>query len=197
MEKSHQPSNKRKEIIPVADTSVEGMEQKQEFDIQRQSIESELAAKYSEQMVKLFKRLSYELAVIGLPLEDACLIVGLDYEKVQNLINSDATVERLIKLKDLEYKRGLLEVVSVKSKTDDKLSMWMLERRYPSEFNSKKGSGDKGDEAGDNIVKQAITFIQVNGDNAPLVSRKSGVARAQVMDHEDAGIMKRIKDILA
>lgn len=196
MEKSHQPSNKRKEIIPVADTSVEGMEQKQEFDIQRQSIESELAAKYSEQMVKLFKRLSYELAVIGLPLEDACLIVGLDFEKVQNLINTDATVERLIKLKDLEYKRGLLEVVSVKSKTDDKLSMWMLERRYPSEFNSRKGGGDKGDEAGDNIVKQAITFIQVNGDNSPLVSRKSGVARAQIMDHEDTGIMQKIKDIL-
>ena len=197
MEKSHQPY-KTKEPISLSDITPEGMEQKAEFDIQRQSIESELAAKYSEQMVKLFKRLSYELAVIGLPLEDACLIVGLDFEKVQNLINTDKTVERLIQLKDLEYKRGLLEVVSVKSKTDDKLSMWMLERRYPSEFNPKKGSGDKDGDMGDNIVKQAITFIQVNGDNAPLVARKAKNG-GYVTDHdgEQKGIKQRIIDILS
>ena len=195
MEKSHQPY-KKKEITPVVDNSLEGIEQKLEFDIQRQSIERELGEKYNETMVKLFKRLSYELAVIGLPLEDACLIVGLDYEKVQHLINTDETVSRLIKLKDLEYKRGLLEVVSIKSKGDEKMSMWMLERRYPSEFNPKKGQGPNGEE-GDNIVKQAITFIQVNGYNAPLVSRAARVSeRLSDNDGESKGIKKRILDIL-
>lgn len=189
----------KKEKVPVVDTSEEGIEAESELNIESVAIETELKNKYGEKPLKLFKRLAYELSVIGLPLEDACLIVGLEFEKVQNLIASDQTVARLIKVKDLEYKRGLLKVVSLKSKDDDKLATWMLEKRYPAEFNSKKGSGNGGGEGdGDNIVKQAITFIQVNGDNSPLVSRKSGVARAQVMEEKgDTGIMQRIKDILA
>jgi len=196
MKESHQSKKTPQEIIPLGDQTVEGLEQKAEFDIQRKTVEMELTEKYSEPMVKLFKRLSYELSVIGLPLEDACLIVGLDFDKVQQLINTDAAVERLIKLKDLEYKRGLLEVVSTKSKTDDKLSMWMLERRYPSEFNPRKGNGG-GDGESDNIVKQAITFIQVNGDNQPLVARKAK-HKGYVEDTtgENKGIRARIMDIL-
>lgn len=202
MEESHQTitptSAKRKEVLPPVDDSPEGMEQEAELDFQSQSIEAELASKYPPNAVKLFKRLAYELSVIGLPLEDACLIIGLDYDKIKILINTDETVGRLIKVKDLEYKRGLLKVVSIKAKTDDKTSSWMLERRYPDEFNPKKGQGGGGDEAGDNYVKQAITFIQVGGDNVPLVARKSGAAREYIVEGEnDKSIMKRIKDILS
>ena len=195
---SHHKSLTEEEQKEIAKFFNEEDEENQEaIDIRSRSIESELSERYTPDMVKLFKRLSYELSVIGLPLEDACLIVGLEYDKMTDLIAKDETVARLIKLKDLQYKRGLLSVVSKHAKGDEKTSLWMLERRYPEEFNVKKGQGGgKGD--GDDHLRTAITFIQMGGDNTPLVAKKNG--REYLVDRTDnehKGVMSRIKDILS
>lgn len=197
MNESHLQQKKKKEIVPLV-LRGEDLENQDEIDIGAISIETELASRYSEPMVKRFKRLAYELATVGLPLDDACLVVGLDEEKVRHLIDTDDAVKRLITLKDLEYKRGLLKVVSIKAKDDEKLSMWMLERRYPDEFNPKKGSGGGG-EGGDNHIKTAITFIQMAGDKSPLVAKHNGkeYISAPRTDDEHKSVLKRIKDILA
>lgn len=170
-------------------------EAKIEVDVLATSLEVELNKKYNIEFIKILKRLAYEIAIVGLPILEACMYVGMDYEKLMVLMESDPLVNRLIQTKDLEYKRGLMLAVSEKAKTDDKMSMWLLERRYPDEFNSRKGSGKgTGDE---DLLGVAVEFIQRSGDNTPLVTEKSGkafVLKRTSGQHDD--VMKKISSIL-
>lgn len=163
-------------------------------DILAPSLQKELEEKYNDEFVRLLSAFAYEIAVVGLSIQEACIFVGIDYEKLALLIESDPLIKRLILTKDIEYKRDLMKVLSEKARTDDKTSTWLLERRFPDEFNPRKGSGkNSGD--GDDLVGLAVKFIQESGDNQPLVTKKSGTAfvikRGNV--HEDN---KKILNIL-
>lgn len=169
-----------------------------DVDVASASLEKELNNKYNEDFIKLLKRVSYEIAVVGLPIDDACMYVGMNYEKLMGLMQMDPLIERLIKTKDIEYKRGLLKVVSEKAKTDDKTSMKLLESRYSDEFNSKKGTGKGGGGDGeDSMIGMALEFIQRSGDSSPLVTEKSGrafIVKRSASDNKE--IIKRINSVL-
>lgn len=171
-------------------------EVKIDVDVMATSLEVELNNKYNEDFIKLLKRVAYEIAVVGLPVREACIYVGMDYEKLIVLMKNDPLISRLIETKDLEYKRGLIKNVSERAKTDDKMSLWLLERRYPDEYNSRKGSGRPGDGDTD-LLGVAVEFIQRSGDNTPLVTEKSGKAfvikRSQSQNND---VMKRIDQLL-
>ena len=183
-----QPEEVREIIVPEAD----------HFDIRASKLQEEIEEKYSPEYVDMFKRLAYEISVIGLPLPEACIIVGVDYDKLVMLMNKDPIIERLIKTKDLEYKRSLLKVVGTKAKTDDKMSQWLLQTRYGNEFNPRKGSGNGDNGESDDILGMAIEFIQRGGDNSPIVNERSGkitVVKQQAVGDRDA-VMKKISSIL-
>ena len=78
-------------------------------------------------------------------------------------------VSRIIEMKELSYKRDLMSTLSAKARGgDDKLAQWLLERRYPEEFYvSKRSPQGGGDE---DILFQAIEFVQKNGDSSPIRS---------------------------
>lgn len=169
-----------------------------DFDIRSTQLGKEIEAKYNAEWVDIFKRLAYEITVIGLQIEEACIIVGVEYEKLVLLMKQDPLIERLIKTKDLEYKRALLKTVSMKAKTDDKQAQWLLQARYPNEFNPRKGSGG-GDGDNSDVLGLAIEFIQKNGDNKPLVTerRMMVVKKGSGVQGERTDVVQEIKDILA
>ena len=125
--------SKNKELTPTEYT------EDVDVNIRASSLEEELAEKYNHDFIKLLQRFSYEISVVGLPIQEACIYVGIDYERLAILIEADPLIKRLIMTKDIEYKRDLMKVLSEKAKTDDKISQWLLERRYPDEFNPRKG----------------------------------------------------------
>lgn len=189
---SHENNNEtEEEVLPVIHEQVED-----DFDIRAGKLETEISEKYNEEWVTIFKRLAYETAVIGLPLQEACMIVGVDYEKLSILMTSDPLIARLIKTKDLEYKRTLLKTVSTKAKTDEKMSQWLLQARYPDEFNPRKGSAGAGGD-GNDLLGVAIEFIQKSGDSTPLVTERSGkITMVKRTSEENKGMMKRIGELL-
>lgn len=185
-------SKEQEEISLVVHEQIED-----DFDIRAGALESEIAENYDEDWVRIFKRLAYEISVIGLPIKEACLIVGADHEKLAILMQRDPLIGRLIQTKDLEYKRTLLKAVSTKAKTDEKMSQWLLQARYPDEFNPRKGSGG-GEPNGDNdLLGIAIEFIQKSGDTSPLVSERSGkITMVKRTGEENKNIMDRISNLL-
>lgn len=168
-----------------------------DFDIRGNKMQAEIEARYTPEWVDIFKRLAFEVSVIGLELTEACLICGVDYENLMILVKKDPLIERMIKTKNLEYKRKLLKTVSLKATTDDRLAMSLLQAKYPDEFNPRKGTGQGGGESDEDLLGIAIEFIQKSGDNTPLVTEKTG--RMQIIKRSRsnaAEITKKINDIL-
>lgn len=180
--------------LPAVTEPPEGRD---EFEIRAADLETEIEKKYTPAMVDLFRRLAYEITVIGLQIQEACIIVGIEYDKLISMMQQDALIERLIKTKDLEYKRKLLKTVSIRAKTDDRLAMGLLQARYPDEFNPRKGAAPGGGGDNDDFLGLAIEFIQKSGDSTPLVTEKSAkITMVKRTKSENADVVKRIGDIL-
>lgn len=154
--------------------------QEDEVTIEINSITKELKKqKFSDEDIELFQRLSYEISIVGLSEEEACLMVNYDFEKLVQLRTKNKTVDRLFKLKNLEYKRGMLKTLSQRARAgDDKLALWLLEAKYPEEFNRRKGTGGGGDGDGEDMLGAALEFVRTNTDASGLIRQES--ARALV-----------------
>jgi len=161
---------------PLSKKKQEALDRKDDglisVDISSNSLESELSRKYTDIFIKTLQRLAYEISVVGLPIPEACVYVGVEYERLRVLMEQDPLIERLIQTKDIEYKRNLMITVSEKAKTDDKVSQWLLQSRYPDEFNPKKGSTRQGNDQED-LIGIAMEFVRNSGDNVPLVTKKT------------------------
>ena len=142
--------------------------------IRVQSLESAIMAQVEPELAKRIKRIAHFVANSGFSLYEACKVVGIDPEKFEKLLNTNDAVNEMLEVKGLEYKSKLLEAITLKAKTDDKLAQWLLERRFPNEYASpKRGGGGKDDEEG-NILFQAVQFIQQNRSTKPIVQIASG-----------------------
>ena len=152
-------------------------EEKDETEVEFESIEAQLSEKFNGEFLKMLKRLVYEVAVVGLSEKEACVLVNYDYVKLVALKEKDELVQRLFDMKSLEYKRGLMKTLSNKAmKGDEKLAQWLLESKYPNEFNRRKGLGSGGGDDGEDLIGAAVEFIQKSTAPNGLVSEKSGRA---------------------
>lgn len=135
---------------------------------------SELAKeKLTPEQLAQLKRIAYYVNQVGLSLEESCKLIDVEYDYFVKLMESQPFVRRIIEMKELEYKKDLMLTLSRKARTgDDKLAQWLLERKYPDQFSTKRPKGD-GD--GDMLV-EAIRFIQKSGDATPMVNETSGQA---------------------
>lgn len=160
-------------------------------------VEDEIEAQFPSELVRVLKKIAYEIGVVGLTEAEACMISDYPHEKFIALKQGYPIVARLIEVKDLEYKRNLLKSISARAGTDDKVAMWLLEAKYPTEFNRRKGAGKgDGDDAKD-LVGAAIEFVRKTGDAGGLVREESG--RAFIIKTKDgkAASLKSVSEILS
>lgn len=148
-----------------------------ETEMEFESVEAQLSEKFSTDFVKILKRLAYEVAVVGLSEKEACLLVNFDYVKLVSLKEENEIVRRLFEMKSLEYKRGLMKTLSERArKGDEKLAQWLLESKFPDEFNRRKGAGGEGGGGGEDLLGAAVEFIQKSTAPDGLVKESSGRA---------------------
>lgn len=174
---------------------------KTEEDIQNDIIEKKILAELPAELVHTLQRLSYYLASVGLEFDEACRIVRCAPETMRAHIAQYPIIQELIDLKELRYKTDLIKTISHKAieGKDDKLAQWLLERRFPGEFNPKKGSGAGGGESDVDLLGIAMEFIQKTGDSTPLIKETSG--RAFVLKKNSGEqivtAVQQVRDILA
>lgn len=167
-----------------------------DFNVELVSVERQLAEILPASMLKPIKRIAYYIAKVGLPVHEACQIVGYELAQFKKMTVKYPLILRLVEMKSLEYKKDLLTTISTKARDsgDDKLALWLLERRFPEEFNPKKG-GNPGE--GEDLLGMAIEFIQRSGDGSPLVTERSGKAFVLKKGNATAADRKVVKDFLS
>lgn len=186
----------------VAERTALAIQESQQGEVDRfagaiTKLQDEIVVQFPAKLVETIKKIAYEISVIGLTEKEACVISDYPFETWIELKQKFPIVQRLVELKDLEYKRNLLKSVSARAGTDDKLAMWMLEARYPEEFNRRKGSGKDGEKDPQDLVGMAIEFVRKSGDSSGLVSEESG--RAFIIKTKDGkpAELKSVSEILA
>lgn len=142
----------------------------------QKKIEKKISTMFPPEFVEVLKRLSYYLSIVGLDFEEACTMIRFDPKDMMSKIKEFPIIQELIEIKELEYKVSLIKAVSNKAISgDDKLAQWLLERRFPHEFNPKKGSGMTDREPGQELAA-VVEFIQRSNDSTPLIKETSGRA---------------------
>ena len=146
----------------------------------------------------------YEISHVGLPVQEACMLWDTNYEYFLSLMERDPLIKQLIEKKTLEYKRELLRILSatVRQGKNEKLAMDILQARFPDEFNRRKGAGNGSETESNNIVVNAIQFVQNSGDSATLINKTGGKPRTVENEAETAkkqdrkSIMERLTKLL-
>ncbi len=133
-----------------------------------ESLEAEAKKVLSENQVKLLQMIAVSIGQDGMTVQEACQLVNINYEEFKEQALKFPVIQKVISLKELEYKRSLMKALSKRARAgDDKVASWILETRYPDEFGKKKsGDADKGAD----LLGQAVAFIQENGDSDSLIT---------------------------
>lgn len=120
----------------------------------------------------IIEKLAYQVKVVGLSVEEACLLKNIDTDWLDNIITKYPVIDRILRQKELEFRVALMKPLIAKAKVDDKMAQYLLELRTPKD--KKKSSSDPEEDA--SMLALAISHIQENGDSSPLVRRESGFA---------------------
>lgn len=162
-------------------------------------VEDEVEKQFPADLTRVLKKIAYEVGVVGLTEAEACMISDYSHEKFVALKAQYPIVQRLMEVKDLEYKRNLLKSISARAGTDDKVAMWLLEAKYPTEFNRRKGAGGgKDDKDPADLVGAAIEFVRKSSGANGLISEESGrafIIRGKQSDNN--GGPKSVQEMLA
>lgn len=182
--------------VQDAELSVEGAfgndAEKDQIQFERDLIEKRITAQFNPEFVKILKRIAYYLSKVGLSLKETLQLVQVnetDFDVKRRLY---PVISELISLKELEYKADLLATISSKARTgNDKLGTWLLQSRYPDEYNKRKGNGEGGGDDEGDLVAMGVEFVQKHGDSSPMVTERSG--RAFVITKNGSGATRDIR----
>lgn len=113
------------------------------------------------------------LIMRGLSLEESCILARVNPTSFSVLMQHDSDVSDFIIFKQISYKADLLKTISsgAISGRQVKTAGYLLEKKFPHEYDKKKGEGDPGKQR--DIVAEAIKFVRENSDAHPLVHRLS------------------------
>lgn len=168
----------------------------EELDLSAQSLEAQARDSLSTIEIGLVKRLAYYVGKTGLTLKEACMLVDVDFEVFEEKMKLKPILGKIIKIKELEYKKDLLHTVSSKARSgDDKLAMELLRTRYPEEYGEK--SKKSSSESNDDMIYEAVRIIRKGNDSKPLVSQQSALPEASPEEERIIDVTADISKILA
>lgn len=105
----------------------------------------------------------------GLTLEESCILAKSSIEKLKVLMSEHDVIRNFIVFKQLSFKASLLDTMtqSAIKKGEVKSAGYLLEKKYPREFDKQKDD----DVRDPDVVEKAIKFVQGQGDTTPIVKR--------------------------
>lgn len=101
----------------------------------------------------------------GLNWEDACEYTRLERQDLDDLINRFPVVHEFIRHQEVKLKRKLLKPIIEKGEQDEKVSLWFLEKKYPEEFNQRKGAANDEAQQKKDLIALALASVQNSAKN--------------------------------
>lgn len=175
-------------LLPATLSESEKLEET-EFDRRYKEQVNELAPEFQ----KTLKKIAFQISQVGLSIEEACLYNNVDYDWFKNIIATRPIVGIIIKKKEIEYKSSLLKPImnKVRKDNDPNLSQWLLEKKFPNDF-GKRGSAPQGQDD----LKDAVEYIQRNGDTTTLVRKESQMAIIVTNSDKNKTLKQQVEDLL-
>lgn len=165
-----------------------------ELELSSNSIEKQARETFSDSFYRSIKKIAYYTSKIGLPLNEACVLVDIEYEWFVEKMKTTPLIRKIIIMKELEFKRDMLNTITQRARSgDEKLAQWLLERKFPDEYGNKKTAPQDG---GD-VIFEAIKFIRKTGTLSPMVDERSGAGIVPSRTAEALPLEDRIDDILS
>jgi hypothetical protein len=131
-------------------------------------LEAQIIAKYPRDKVAKILLMSKYVGINGLTLHEACLLVQEDIK----FIEQDELLQMWFEIKELEFKKELISVLSEYAQNGDKnLAMWLLERKYAEEYGTSRKP--KQDNSNKDTLDMAIEFVKKSGDSMGIVNESS------------------------
>lgn len=173
---------RKKEEIPVEPEKRQEEIENMELSLQSDSLEEKAKRELTPQMLKILKKIAYYVSKVGLTLKESCMLCDIEFDAFESDMKLHPIIGTVIRIKELEYKKGLLYTISQKARSgDDKLATWLLENRYPDEYGGKK-KGDEDDSGGDFFL-EAIRLVRKRGDSNSLINPEAGRAVVASKEH--------------
>jgi hypothetical protein len=136
-------------------------------------LEQEASSSLSPSDLQMMKRIAFQIKEQGMLPEEACEIENVSFSFLKDLAKSFPIITKIIRVSELKYKRMLLEQVSRSARSGDgKVSLWLLERRYPEEFGTSTSRKNASEPERD-LLGAALSYIQETNDAKPLISLSS------------------------
>lgn len=114
----------------------------------------------------------------GLTKKDAAIMAGIDESTLYRWFNSDTSFASQAEKNLVEYKKSLIDIVSIYAVTDAKFALRVLERRFSNEWGINKKvevetkDYSKMDEIADNLQKVYEEFHKI--EDASKVEDENG-----------------------
>ena len=133
------------------------------------NFDSSLKAKFSEVEYKKLRTIG-AFIMRGLSIEESCVLARVSKSKLDVLTEANEDVRSFIIFKQIAYKAELLNTLSASATQgrQAKTAGYLLEKKYPREFDVKKGDDDVRQP---DVVERAIAYVRANSDSVPLVKR--------------------------
>lgn len=106
----------------------------------------------------------------GLSIEESCVLARVSKEKLDAVMEANDDVKNFIIFKQIAYKAELLNTLSASATTgrQAKSAGYLLEKKYPKEFDVKKTDDSIRDP---DMIEKAIQFVRSSSEQFPLVKR--------------------------
>ena len=141
-----------------------------------------LESKLSPKQLNAVKEICHAIGEVGLSLDDASLRARISREELDTLTLHVPEIKTAIRLKQVEYKYKLLQVVTRQATEsgDVKMAMWLLEKQFSEDFDSsvKSKLAQMGNNTGDDILEMAFSVVRKASSQTVPVNFMAGVASA-------------------
>ena len=139
---------------------------------------SVIEQKLTPKQLSAVQEIGLAIGKVGLTLDDACLRSRVTKEELDNWMLYCPEVKTYLRIKQVEYKYKLLDVVT-KQATDNadvKIAMWLLEKNFAEEYDSslKKDIAKMNRESSEDVVEMAFAFVRRSNSAAMPVKEISG-----------------------
>lgn len=159
------------------------------------SLTNEARDSLSSDDFKTMQKIAVSIGKDGMTVEEACVLANVDYENLKEKSEKYPIIQKIIRMKEFEYKRMLKKTLSQRARGgDDKVAQWLLESRYPEEFSAGKKKG--GGENGEDLLGMAIDFIQNSGDSQTLVRKQVVVSKRSATPRTPNSDVQKLKAFL-
>lgn len=130
------------------------------------------------QLAKI-KDIGHSIGSIGLSIDDSCLKARMTKDELDNLIIYVPELKAYLRLKQIEYKSKLLEIITKQATQngDVKIATWLLEKHYAEEYDGgmKRDMAKMQNNKGDDVMEMAIAFIRRTNSNSMPVHEHAGL----------------------